>query len=414
MKILVLAPRPLWPAHDGGTVASLRCISGLAAAGAQVTVLSMKTGKHHAARKASDDCKPDWLSEYRTVHVNTTIRLIPLLLNLLFSGNPYDLTRFRSREYSENLRSLLAGGQFDIIHCEGLVFALYLDEIRRLTSVPVVLRAHNLEHRIREMMADRESSPFRRFYLSMLSRRLKRLETGAACRFDAIVPISRPDSRWFTSEARGRQVFLCETGADEASPLPEPPETPPRVGFIGSMNWKPNSEGIKWFIESVWPSVQEGIPGATLHIAGRDLNKVRTSFPEGKHIVFEGEPDNACSFIASNHVIIAPLFAGSGLRIKIIDAMSCGRPVVATPVAAEGIESRTDCGLAVAADAESFSSAVLGYLEDDGLRSSAGKAAVKLIREKYDNRSLTAGLLEFYRDLADKSAADGIKQETSK
>lgn len=400
MKVLVLAPRPLSPAHDGGTVATVRCVSGLAEAGALVTVLSMKTGKHHSGAGTAGEKKPDFLYDYRTVSVDTSVRPLSLLFNLAFSGKPYDLARFISRDYSAALREILSTGSFDIIHCEGLVFALYLDEIRQLTSAPVVLRAHNIEHRIREMMADCEKSPFRRFYLSNLSRRLKILEKYAAEQFDAIVPISGPDNDWFSSSAKGKQVFLCETGAFDSSFVPEPAGVPPRVGFIGSMNWQPNLDGIRWFIELVWPLVLKEIPDAVLRLAGRDINAVQSSLPQGRNISCEGEPDDARSFIASNNVMIAPLFAGSGLRIKIIEAMSAGRPVVATPVAAEGMETDGETGLTVAADARSFCAALVKYLENPELRLSAAKAAVELVQTRYNNRTLTAGLLEFYRKIA--------------
>ncbi len=381
-------------------MATVRCIIGLAEAGARVTVLSMKTEKHNSVNDAAGEIKPDILDEYRTVSVNTSVRPLLLLLNLVFSLKPFDLERFRSREYSSALREILTAGSFDIIHCEGLVFALYLEEIRKLTAAPVILRAHNLEHRIREMMASKERSALRRFYLANLFRRLRRLEIYSAERFDAIVPINGPDSDWFSAAAEGKPIFLCPTGADEVSYIPEPADAPPRVGFLGSMNWEPNLEGIRWFIESVWPLVLKDIPAARLHLAGRGLSEVRTLLPAGRNISFEGEPDDARSFIASNHVMIAPLFAGSGLRIKIIEAMSAGRPTVATPVAAEGIEAAAEYALTVAADAGAFCAALVKYLENPELRLTAGKAAVRLVEKRYDNRTLTARLVEFYRRIA--------------
>ena len=414
MKVLVLAPRPLSPAHDGGTVATVRCINGLAEAGAGVTVLSMKTEKH----KSGGSEAQGFPYHYRTVSVNTSVRPVSMLFNLFFSGKPYDLARFISRDYSAALQEILSAGSFDIVHCEGLAFALYLDEIRKLTSAPVVLRAHNIEHRIREMMVAGERSPLRRFYLANLSRRLKRLERDAAAHFDAIVPISGPDRDWFSLEANGKPVFLCETGTDMPSFIQEPEGVTPRVGFIGSMNWKPNLDGIRWFIESVWPLVLKEIPDASLRLAGRGIDAVMASIPEATNLCLVGEPDDARSFIASNHVMIAPLFAGSGLRIKIVESMSAGRAVVATPVAAEGMETfawnalTSQPGptgtsaveaLIIAADPETFSSALVKYLKNPDLRSDAGKAAVKLIEERYNNRSLTAGLLEFYKKLAHDS-----------
>jgi len=412
MKILVLAPRPLWPVHDGGTVASVRCISGLTASGADVTVLSMITEKHQTYGMPAPGGKPDYVNDYITVPVGTAIRPLHLVLNLLFSRKPYDILRFRSDEYSRKLHSLLTGNNFDIIHCEGLPFVLYLDEIRRFTKAPVVMRAHNVEHMIRAMMAVTESNPLRKYYLSVLSRRLRRTEIKAARQFDALIPISEPDAEWFNSVARHKPVFLSETGTDNAVLLPEPPPQNPKIGFIGAMNWQPNAEGIKWFISEVWPSVLEKFPSATLHIAGRGLRqdaKPKTRgrglqhdaiLPSGINIFNDGEPDDALEFMASNHVMIAPLFAGSGIRIKIIEAMSIGRPVVATPVAAAGLPVENGRELAIASDPASFANAVTRLLEEPEPRASTGRAALSMIKKRYDNSTITAQLLEFYKNLA--------------
>lgn len=399
MKILALAPRPLWPPHDGGTVATVRCLRGLAEAGADVTLLSMRTEKHPFTDAPDIEGHYHYLADYREIHVNTRINPLFMILNLLFSDKPYDLVRFRSQTFIQALRSLLRDTRFDIIHCEGLALALYLDEIKKHTGAPVVLRAHNLEHRIREMMAASEKSPLRKAYLYNLSRRLKKLEKKAALGFDAVVPISEPDNMWFSSVIPDSPVFLSVSGADDAEYIPEPETNNLRVGFIGSLNWQPNAEGIKWFIESVWPCVLKKIPGATLHIAGRGLSRNETILPVGHNIFNEGEPEDARNFMASNHVLISPIFTGSGIRIKIIDAMSTGRPVVATSVAASGLKAEHGRELALADDADAFCEALVRYLRNPELRYSSGKAAVELVRTEYDNRALTARLFEFYNDL---------------
>ena len=93
------------------------------------------------------------------------------------------------------------------------------------------------------------------------------------------------------------------------------------------------------------------------------------------------------------------LFSGSGIRIKIIDAMSTGRPVVARTVAVAGLKAVNGRDIAVADDANSFSDAVVKYLLDPALRSVTGKAASALVGTEYDNRTLTEQLYEFYKEL---------------
>ncbi len=387
------------PLHDGGTVATAKCLSGLAAAGAEVTLLAMRTGKHRPA--AEGEQPPPYLRACHTVDIDTTIKPSALLANLLFSRKPYDLQRFISPRYVEALTRLIRENSFDLVHCEGLPFALYAGMIRNLTGAPLVLRAHNLEHRIRYMMAATASSPARRAYLRILARRLRVLEEKAGSLFDAIVPISQPDRQWFADVTHNIPIFLSETGMDSAAVMAEPDGPPLRVGFIGAMNWGPNLDGLRWLIREVWPDVIKRIPEASLHLAGQGIDTIAGEMPGGQAIHIAGEPEDALRFMASCHLIVIPLFAGSGLRIRIIEAMSIGRPVVATPAAAEGAAACDGRELTVAADAGSFSNAIIRYLTSRQMRAAAAAHAVQLVRERYDNRKLTGELLRFYQGLTD-------------
>jgi glycosyltransferase involved in cell wall biosynthesis len=400
MKILVLSPKPPWPPHDGGAVAIMRCVEGLATNGAQVSLLAMKTEKH-GNREIRAGGTAASLAHYETVPVNTRINPFRMAGNLLFSAEPYDLLRFRSERYSEALRRLIAESDFDIIQCEGPLFRYYLEEIRKLTSVPVVLRAHNIEHRIREMISVNTAGKVRKAYLANLAHRMARLETEAAQLFDAVIPISEPDMQWFSTVRGVRPLFLMETGANNAEYANEPEEGNLRIGFIGALNWKPNLDGIKWFLKEVWPSVAKEFTNATLHIAGIAAPKGAHRWLAGERVVYENEVDDAGRFMASVNVVVVPLFAGSGLRIKIIEAMSIGRTVIATPVAVTGIPAENRRELLVAADATAFCKALTEAMGNRELRRTLGHAAVELIKERYDNHTNTARLLQFYIELTD-------------
>ncbi|MCU0378753.1 MAG: glycosyltransferase family 4 protein [Bacteroidales bacterium] len=395
MKILVLAPKPPWPPLDGGAVATMRCIEGMAAGGAEISLLSMQTEKHLTDTAATSP-PASLLRHHETVSVDTSIRPVKLLGNLIFSTEPYDLVRFRSRAFSSALRTLLLREQFDIIQCEGILFIYYVTEIRELSRAPVILRAHNVEHRIREMMADRTSDPLRIAYLKNLSARIRKKELSAARIFDAIVPISEPDFQWFRSFATGKPVMLSETGAEVADSFSEQMPGEMKVGFIGALNWEPNLDGLKWFLKKVWPHVLKSHPDAKLFIAGRGASDEIAGQLDGINVIFLGEIDDARSFMESMTVLIAPLFAGSGLRIKIIEAMSLGKTVVTTPVAATGLPVTNGQELFIAKDAVSFSRALTATLMNPAIRKTTGEAAMDMVRKRYNNLSQTRRMLEFY------------------
>ena len=398
MKILILASKPPWPPHDGGAIATLRCIEGLTQNGASVSVLAMRTQKHdHSGAITTGSVNAPVY--YQTVSIDTSVKVLRLLSNFLFSDTPYDLARFRSREFSLILQTVIKKGNFDIIQCEGLLFSGYLEEIRAVTSAPVILRAHNVEHRIREMTASQTDRIIEKYYLKNLAARLMRTEANAANRFDAIVPISGPDMEWFTTTAPGKPVIKIETGVDSITSPDSVSSDNRRVGFIGSLDWRPNAEGLIWFLRQVWPYVSKRMPAASLHIAGINApEKVRKQLT-GRNVFFEGEVPDAHTFTSSMSVMIAPLFAGSGMRIKILEAMSLGKAVVATPVAAEGLPLTDRKDIMIASDQFMFSSALIELLGRPDLREQVSSAACMLVKDKFDNRKLTLKLLGFYKEL---------------
>ncbi|MCI0523173.1 MAG: glycosyltransferase family 4 protein, partial [Bacteroidales bacterium] len=236
-------------------------------------------------------------------------------------------------------------------------------------------------------------------YLKNLSRRIRKKELASARVFDAIVPISEPDFHWFRSVSSGNPVMLSETGAEVTDMIKEYPPDEMNVGFIGALNWEPNIDGLRWFMKAVWPQVIRSHADARLFIAGRgasDETAVQMSVP---NVIFMGEVDNARTFMESMTVLIAPLFAGSGLRIKIIEAMSLGKTVVVTPVAATGLPVTSGKELFIARDAVSFCNALTQALDSPETRRTTGEAARELVRRRYNNIVQTELMLKFYGTL---------------
>jgi len=398
MRVLLLTTKPPWPEHDGGAVASSRIIAGLTFNGAEVHLLSITTPKH-----SGDDnlrtIKEKQLATWSEVHVDTTIRKTRLIENLLFSKTPYDLQRFYSDEVMCRIRELCKKESFDIIQCEGLVFSLYADGIREATNARVILRAHNLEHQIKNMMAHREKNIFRKWYLNNLSSRIKRIESRSRIKFDAVVTISDPDAEWFNKLEGNAPVFTSPTGIETTRLRDEASALKNRVGFIGSLDWVPNIDGLVWFVKEVWPDVINEMPDAWLHIAGRNADRKTLKKLSGRNIEFHGEVDNAMTFTRSMTVMIAPLFSGSGMRIKIIESMEAGIPVVASPTAVKGLPMEDRKEIMIASDRNAFSKAITELLKNDILANKIASNAVNRLKADFDNNKITSGLIEFYKTM---------------
>ena len=167
---------------------------------------------------------------------------------------------------------------------------------------------------------------------------------------------------------------------------------------IGSMNWIPNQEGIRWFLETVWPDVTKRYPFLKYFIAGREMPSWLTNshYPNVK---IAGEVDDALKFINEHTVMIVPLFSGSGIRIKIIEGMACGKTIISTTVGAEGIHYTNLEDILIADEPGEFIELISSCMNDKAFFNRIGKNARELIKRDYDRDLIIQKLLGFYEKI---------------
>jgi len=311
---------------------------GLARAGHDMTVLAINTPKHHQA----DPLVLGPTVRLLTEDVDTSITLWGAARGFFNRHVPYNVARFVSPRFRQRLMALLQAEKFDLIQLEGTFMAPYVEDIRRhAPATPVVLRAHNLECQIWERLAAGERNPVKRWYLQHLARGLRRFESGIAGCFDAIAAITELDrQQWAALAGDGIRTVAIPAGVDRtrfrANPAIQPKAR--TVGIIGSLNWQPNLEGLRWLLSEVWPRVRERLPDLELHVAGSSppdwLQHLKVP-----GVVVRGFVPSAPDFLQQHPVLLVPLLSGGGMRIKIIEAMTLGRCVLTTTVGGEGIEA---------------------------------------------------------------------------
>jgi glycosyltransferase involved in cell wall biosynthesis len=171
------------------------------------------------------------------------------------------------------------------------------------------------------------------------------------------------------------------------------------VGFIGSLDFRPNQEAVAWIVDELWPRVTERAPEARLSIAGSGAPGWLRHRAQGQNIEFLGEVIDAQAFLQRTSVVIAPLFAGGGMRIKVLEAMALAKPIVATMLGAGGIDVENGRDIVIADDVTSFADGVVRLLREPDTAARIGDAARNTVRERYDNDTLARGLLRFYESL---------------
>lgn len=397
MKVLQLCNKPPFPPADGGALAMQAVTDGLLAAGAKVRMLCIATDKHPFDE---EKIPAAWKNSVQpeAVYVDTRVKPLPALANL-FSSSSYNIERFRSAAFEKKLEQLLRRETFDIVHLESLYMTPFLPCIRRFSEAAVVLRAHNVEHRLWERLATHESQP-KKSYFRLLASRLARYENETAVLADAIVTITQEDAGYFRSLPDAPPVHVLPF----AMPLPEPAEGKPETGTVfhlGSMDWKPNEEGVRWLIGSVWPLVLKAIPGARLHLAGRSMpDAFRLLDTPG--IEVHGEVADAREFLSRYAVMTVPLLSGGGMRVKLVEGMASGKAIVTTSVGREGVDAENGKQLLVADDAAAFAAAITRLLRDHTLAVQLGEAARLFAGNFFDRATATAKLLDFYSEIIRK------------
>jgi glycosyltransferase involved in cell wall biosynthesis len=378
MRILILTPRLPWPPLDGGRVAMSRLAQSLANDGAEVEVVSLNPRKHRGT--------PEGPVPVHAVEIDTS-RVVGPMLHAATRRLPFIVARFFSREFQRAVDDTLRRFRPDVVQIESPFLLPYAPK-----NVPVVLRSLNVEFRIWEGLAREKRNPLLRWIASSL----KRYEVRMLNEVDAVLPISDDDAADFRTLGCTKPIYVVPCGVvlpTPDSPLPTPNS---RIGFIGSLDYRPNQDAVMWILEELWPRIAARVPEAKLSIAGSSPPDWLCREIETRGIDFQPNVPDPNAFVRSLSVVLAPIRAGGGMRIKILEAMALGRPVVATTLGASGMDAKH---VAIADDPDAFADAVAGLLLDPAAATDLGAAGREHVARMYDSDALAAGLLRFYEEL---------------
>ena len=396
MNILQITNKVPYPVKDGGAIACMNLTRGFSFLGHKVTIVAMNTVKHNITLNEIPDSIKE-LADFKLVNVPARISPVSALLNLVFSKKPYNAVRFISGTFANELRKILQAISFDIIQLEGLYVCPYSPMIRKYSQAKIVYRAHNIEHEIWSRTAVMAKG-IEKWYLKILAKRIKNFETQLLNKYDLLVPITERDGVILDKLGNKKPRHISQTGIDSSVLIPNVKNlVHPTLFHIGSLEWAPNQEGLIWFVENCWPEIREKYPHLQFFIAGRnapDWFKRKMNQP---NIVFLGEIADAYEFINSKSIMVVPLHSGSGMRIKIIEGMALGKPIVTTNVGTEGISTTSGLNIVIAEDAKGFVDSIALLIENREFFDKISRNAIEYIHSKFDNLTSAGALIEFYK-----------------
>ncbi len=399
MNILLLCNKSPFPPSEGGPMAMNSIVTGLLEAGHTVKVMAFNSDKYHVD---IDSIPEDYRKKTKIEFIDINLKINPVeAFKNLFSDESYHVKRFVSEQFKARLIKVLKKERFDIVQLEMIYMAPYIETIREHSKAVIVLRAHNVEHKIWERMAKKTFFFAKRWYINHLVRTLKKYEMGILDKVDGIAAITITDAAYFR-RVTATPVIDLPFGVDieKFSPVFEVGDTP-TFYHIGSMNWMPNEEAIKWFLKNVWDEVQKRVPEAKLYLAGRNMPKWLKKTKK-KNVVVVGEVPDAHEFVNEHNVAVVPLLSGSGMRIKIIESMALGKTVITTLVGAEGIQYTEFEDIIIADNVPKMVENICRLYKHPEEAEAIGLNARRLIEEVYDNKKIINRLEIFYNELKSK------------
>ncbi|MBR9921096.1 MAG: glycosyltransferase [Bacteroidetes bacterium] len=393
MKILLLTKKFPFPVKDGESLAIHNLSRAMRGLGARMDLLAMNTPKHPYKGKSPTKDLPIF-DRIKLVDVDTRIKAFDAFRHL-FKSDSYNVSRFDCPEYAEALKKMLKKSDYDVVQLETLYLAPYIPLIRQFSNAKVVMRAHNVEHEIWSRIADNTPASIRRLYIRHLTNRLERYETAQLPNYDLLAPITaRDEARFREFGFKGPSVVTpIGIDLDDYEENLASYKRPLSLSFIGSLDWMPNLEGLKWFLDNIWKKARRSHPDLSLHVAGRNTPEWLHQLAN-KHLQIPGEVPDASTFINQHSVMIVPLLSGSGMRAKILEGMALSRLVITTSIGLEGIDARHKKEVLIADTPEQFLQAIDFCMKANPKKlMSIGQAARDLVDTKYANETIAGRLL---------------------
>jgi len=397
VRVLQICLKPPYPKVDGGCVAIAAMTESLLIAGHDVKVLTMETYKHpfDSAKVPSDILEK---TEMEAVGMDTRINPFDAFLNL-FSAESYNIQRFNNKTFENRLAEILDANKFDIIHLESIFCAPYLNTIRTHSKAKVIVRAHNIEFRIWEQLAAQEYNLFKKWYLNLLASRLKKYELDVLNKVDGVVAITKDDLEGLKQLGINVPMEVVPIGmkVSEIEVKPVPSDSV-HLYHLGAMDWLPNVEGINWFVDEVWPVISKELPDVKCSLAGREMPASLLSHSAG-NLTIEGEVSSVSEFISDKNVAVIPLLSGSGLRVKIVEALTYGKVVITTSLGVTGIPYVNGKNILIADSPEDFLKQIKWLNDNPESIQTISTEARKLAEREFDLSSLSSKLTYFYANL---------------
>lgn len=389
LKVFHLSNKPPFPLKDGGCVAISGLLKSLLVTPKiEVFHFTIATQKHpFRIEEYPEKWKERMVVESKYINTKTTIRGA---ITHLIKNKSYNVSRFDDKDVAESIQEYLEGVEFDVAIFESIYLLPYLHLFQE-KGIKVIVRTHNVEYKIWSGMGKNTKSPLKKWYYKKLAKQLEDYELSELAKVDGIVAITDEDAEFFKGKFPEKKIASISTAINTNQPLPD--YNLSDFFFLGAMDWKPNREGIEWLYKEVIPN---GLEKSQLHIAGKGLKKNKFNHPT---VVVEGEVKSALNFINQHGICLIPLRSGSGVKIKLLENMALGKPIVTTTEGVRGVDVEHGKEVLIADNPAEFREFMYKLHADKVLRKKLGTNAKKFVQKHFGETKLTQELIAFIKDI---------------
>jgi glycosyltransferase involved in cell wall biosynthesis len=394
-SILLVAPS--WPhPPTWGFATRVYNLAKQLSARHHVTLLAYGAGDVTAASKGAG---PIFESVQFVPHPAATRSKRRAQATSLLSSRSYHVGGLRSASMDAAFERLLSERSFDLVQVESSQMAL----ARSASGIPFVLDEHNIEYLLLRRLAEVETSADRKAFGYIEAAKVRWEEVQAWRQCDGAVFTSEADLDVMRAPFPEKPACVVPNGVDAEyfSPSDDEPDES-TVVFTGSINYRPNTDAVTYFINDVMPRLLRLKPSARFVVVGQGAPDSLLRMAADANVEFTGAVPDVRPYVARAAVVIAPLRVGSGTRLKILEALAMGKPVVTTTIGCEGLSVVDGEHLMVADDPQPFAEAVARLMSDRKLAMDLGRNGRALIERDYIWSVVVQHLERFHTQLIRK------------
>jgi glycosyltransferase involved in cell wall biosynthesis len=327
--------------------------------------------------------------DIRTVLIPRPTPLQKLIKGLRFLSGKYPVLAggWYFKEMAQALREILAEEHFDFIVLEGIWESVYWPIIRQ-SPARKVLNLYDLEAGLLRRQAKVLPPGLIRWLYANGARRMANLEKNLPREADLVWTVSEKERQELLQQTPELPVYLAPGGVDCDAIQPLPPEAGKEILFVGSLQYFPNVDGVQYLVNEVMPEILKRCPDAVLRVVGRQPDERIRKMHNPPTVCITGEVDNLEPFYRACRLCIVPLRSGGGTRLKILEAMAYGRPVISTTVGAEGIDVEHGRNILIVDTPADLAAAVSRVLNEPGLAETLAAGGRQLVERSYSWKSI--------------------------